>query len=58
MDDLLGGLVIAVVLGFAAYGLTASIFNSPDSSIVAACKERGYWQTGQTRIICSVEERK
>jgi len=36
----------------------AYCFATADSAIIQACKERGYWQTGQTRITCSVEGEK
>jgi len=28
---------------------------SLDANLIRACESRGYWQMGQTRIICSVE---
>ena len=50
MKDALG-LFVGAVMAL----LAASFFDTPDSTVVNACKERGYWQTGQTRVICSVE---
>jgi len=58
MDDVLGS-VLGVLLGAAAIlGVIFLISGSLDASVVDACKKNGYWQTGQTRIICTVEERK
>lgn len=48
--------VLVVVLGFVLLVITQ--LSSLDSSIVNACKAQGYWQTGQTRVICSVEQPK
>ena len=28
-----------------------------DVELIRACESRGYWQMGQTRIICSVEKK-
>lgn len=30
---------------------------SLDADVIRACESRGYWQMGQTRIICSVEKK-
>lgn len=49
-------IVILALLGLA--GVPMLVGGSFDSSVVNACKTNGYWQTGQTRIICSVEEKK
>ena len=42
----------------AFFGLVFLFSGSADGSVVHACKTQGYWQTGQTRIICHVEENK
>lgn len=34
------------------------VFSTMDGIVTKSCKEQGYWQTGQTRVICSVEEPK
>lgn len=47
--------VMAVCIALAVYGLAAIFIATPDESVVKACETRGYWQTGQTRIICHVE---
>lgn len=41
---------------FAMLGLLYIGLGSFDTTVVKACEQRGFWQTGQTRIICSVEE--
>ena len=40
--------IIAVV--FVGWG-------SMDLTVVQACEANGYWQTGQTRVICHVEKK-
>ena len=52
---------IPFVVGF-VYSVVISIvffaFSVMDITVVHSCKQQGYWQTGQTRVICSVEEPK
>lgn len=53
-------IVAALVILFACLGIALFpmlFVGSFDSSVVNACKTNGYWQTGQVRIICSVEEK-
>lgn len=55
MDDGFGifvGMVAAAIV-FACI-LTGM---SRDSSIISQCQEKGYWQMGQTRIKCIVENK-
>jgi hypothetical protein len=59
-DDIVGSFVIVIacllaILG--AFSLPLWIDGSLDKTIVFACEKQGYWQTGQTRIICSVEKK-
>jgi hypothetical protein len=59
MNDDVFGAVLVVLIGIAAlFGVMSLFVGSWDSTVVAACKKNGYWQTGQTRIICTVEEKK
>jgi hypothetical protein len=58
MDDLVGGIFVALLLVLAALGLFFVFAGVPEAAVVRHCKDHGYWQTGQTRVICSVEERK
>ncbi len=55
MDEILGAiltvwLIVATTLaGMFVFGGTLN------SSVIRGCADNGYWQTGQTRIICRVE---
>ena len=57
-DDLVGGLAMALGVVLVGLGIVFIFAGTPDSAVVRACEQRGYWQTGQTRIICSVEAAK
>jgi hypothetical protein len=57
-DDLSGGVTLAIVAVLCALGVLFVFKGTLDSDVVKACTDRGYWQTGQTRVICSVEEAK
>jgi hypothetical protein len=39
-----------------ALGVVFLIGGTLDSDIKKSCEQRGYWQTGQTRVICSIEK--
>jgi hypothetical protein len=58
MDDVFGVVLVLLVGAAAMLGCMFLVSGSLDSTVVEACKKNGYWQTGQTRIICTVEERK
>ena len=45
-------------LVFAVIGIAFVPLGSFDATVIVHCKERGWHNFGQTRIICSVEERK
>jgi len=48
-------MVISIASAFFGWGIGGVV---KETTIQTACKERGYWQTGQTRITCSVEGEK
>lgn len=53
---------VAVVVMFALFAaiILAVLFvgwGSLDETVVQACEKQGYWQTGQTRVICNVEKK-
>ena len=58
MDEFFGIVVAVILLVLAILGVMFISTGSMDSSVIYNCKERGHWQTGQTRIICHVEETK
>lgn len=45
-------LIVAVILAVVFVG-----WGSLDITVVQACEKQGYWQTGQTRVICNVEKK-
>jgi hypothetical protein len=55
MEELFTALVIVPILVFAVIGGIMVTTGSLDTKVIRACKEQGYWQSGQTRVICSVE---
>ena len=57
MDDILAAITLVMGLFFAGMGIVATFTATPDSTIISSCNKNGYWQTGQTRIICYVEEK-
>lgn len=48
-------LIGLVVAGLMVIGAAALIAGTPDFMVIKSCKTRGYWQSGQTRVICHVE---
>jgi len=58
MEDFFGVVLVLLITVAAIIGCTFLVSGTLDSTVVRACKTNGYWQTGQTRIICTVEERK
>ena len=58
MDAFLGGCFLFVVLVLALFGAMFIAGGSLDSAILKSCKEHGYRNFGQNRVICSVEVRK
>ena len=58
MDEFIGGLVIATVITLAVAGAMFLVSGTLNSDVVKACETNGYWQTGQTRVICHVEKSK
>jgi hypothetical protein len=54
--QLLGAWLFITVLALAAAGLAFLIFGSLDWFIVRQCELHGYWQTGQTRVLCEVDK--
>lgn len=57
MNSGLENFVVTVIIGLAVIGTAFLIFGSFDHTVVTACEQNGYWQTGQTRIICTVEKK-
>lgn len=55
MDDVFGGILVALILIFACLGVMFVAYGSFDATIVRQCEKHGYWQTGQIRLVCSVE---
>lgn len=47
----------AALLSLAFLGGLFLVAGSLDSTVVSNCEKNGYWQTGQTRVICSVEKK-
>jgi hypothetical protein len=45
-----------VLILFATIGGLSLIFATPDYHVIKMCETRGYWQSGQVRIICQVEQ--
>lgn len=56
-NDLIAGLVIGILVCLSLVGIGAMMTATQDKTIVSSCEKNGYWQTGQTRIICYVEEK-
>lgn len=58
MDDVFAAIMLVMGLFFfAGMGVVATFTVTSDSTIISSCNKNGYWQTGQTRIICYVEEK-
>lgn len=57
MNNGLESFVFTVIVGLAAVGMAFLIFGTFDHTVVNSCDKNGYWQTGQTRIICAVEKK-
>ena len=58
MDDEVFAFLLALVLAcLAATGLVFLLNGTLDKTVKEACEQNGYWQTGQTRVICSVEKK-
>lgn len=57
MNSGLENFVVTVIIGLAVIGMAFLIFGSFDHTVVTSCEKNGYWQTGQTRIICTVEKK-
>lgn len=55
MDDVFGGILVALIFIFAMLGIGFVAFGSLDATVVRQCEKHGYWQTGQIRVVCSVE---
>jgi len=56
MEDFAGFAVIFALVGAVAFGGTLAAKPwSWDSAVVEACQKRGYWQTGQTRVNCTID---
>jgi hypothetical protein len=58
VEDFVGGILVMVLIVAVVLGMVFLSAGTLDSTVVDACKDRGYWQTGQTRVICSVEAAK
>jgi hypothetical protein len=56
MDDIGATLTAIGVTCLMALGVVFLIGGTLDSDIKKSCEQRGYWQTGQTRVICSIEK--
>ncbi len=57
MDEMLGTFVIIWICITTILSGAFVSSGSLDSKIVRICQEQGYWQTGQVRVICSVEKK-
>jgi hypothetical protein len=57
-DDLAGGVMMALIAVLCSLGVLFVFKGTLNSDVVKSCTDRGYWQTGQTRVICSVEAAK
>ena len=43
------------VVALAVLGLVFLLYGTLDFLVVRQCERYGYWQTGQTRVVCAVE---
>ncbi len=55
MDELLVLLFVTWMLVASATTVVSWTSMSLDTKIIQQCEEKGYWQMGQTRIKCEVE---
>lgn len=55
MKEVFGGIFAVLILMFAVIGVVFVGYGSFDDTIVRQCEKHGYWQTGQIRVVCSVE---
>ena len=56
-DEVFAFLFVLVLTCLAVTGLVFLLNGTLDKTVKEACEQNGYWQTGQTRVICSVEKK-
>lgn len=55
MRQLMGAWLFVSMVALACLGIVFLVFGSLDFLIVRQCQLYGYWQTGQTRVLCEVD---
>ena len=60
MDELKFAAVIIIsvlIFSFAIHGVASLLGATRNAKVIEACKSSGFYNFGQTRIICRVEEK-
>lgn len=58
MGDISTALIITLLVVLAAVGAAFLLVGTTDGLVIRDCREQGWHNFGQTRIICSVEPKK
>lgn len=53
--DITESIVFGAIVVLAVLGAAFMAFGSFDFVVVGQCEKYGYWQSGQTRVVCVIE---
>lgn len=56
MEEFIAAVFAVVLLGLSSLGIVFVAAGTLDDTVIRHCRDQGYWQTGQTRVICSPEK--